>query len=331
MNHFYDIVEGARDGTSGFVITDVDWKDVPRYRPDGSLMPPDEFQKKIIDKHGMVYFEQNYANSAIGSSHTLINAKALTKMKTIEPEEIRDGKLNIYKYPKKSHKYIMAVDPSKDGIDNFSVQVIDITKFPFEQVAAASIQIEYLLMPEFLNEWGILYNSAYIIIENNEGAGSSVGDQLVNDYEYENLHYDKNDKGRRKSYSGFRTTTKTRRQILQTLKLFIDNGNLIVNDKTTIDEFRRFILINNKYQADEGCHDDSVMSLALCFGIFCNMKNFEDMKQLVNDMLTDEDSEDEHSFTDYLNVGSFDDGSDENYDPNYQYSDDDDEYNLTNL
>lgn len=335
LNHYYDLVKGAREKANGYEIYEVDWRVVPRYTSDGSLMAPEEFQRKIIEKHGLIYFEQNYANSAIGSSHTLINAKALTKMKKTEPEEIRDGKLNIYTYPKKGHKYMMSVDPCKDGIDNFSVQILDITSFQFEQVASASMQIEYLLMPEFLNEWCDLYNKPYLIIENNEGAGQSIADQMYQTYEYENLHFDKMPNGRKKKYPGFRTTTKTRRQILQTLKLFIDNGKLEVVDATTIDEFRRFILINNKYQADEGCHDDSVMALALAFVAFCNSKNFDDMKELVKNLYADIDScEDaEASFIEYLTIGDFDDGSDEReYDTNSHFRESfEPEYYLSNL
>ena len=65
------------------------------------------------------------------------------------------------------------------------------------------------------------------------------------------------------------------------MKLFIENDNIVINDKSTINEFFNFILIKNKYQADEGSHDDMVMSLALVFAPFCNTKNFEDMKKIV--------------------------------------------------
>jgi len=335
LNHYYDLVAGAREETNGYTLYEVDWKVVPRYKSDGSLYEPEEFKTKIIEKHGLIYFEQNYANSPIGSSHTLIDAEALKKMKVSEPDEIRDGKLNIYKYPIKGHNYIMSVDPCKDGIDNFSVQIIDITTFNFGQVASASIQIEYLLMPEFLYEWCLLFNKPYLVIENNEGAGQSIADQMYQTYEYENLHFDKGSNGRRKKYPGFRTTTKTRRQILQTLKLFIDNNNLSVIDQTTINEFRRFILLKNKYQADEGCHDDSVMALALAFVAFCDSKNFEDMKKLLKNLYSDENTSDEAeaSFVEYLTIGDFDDYSDEEYedDDDEDRFSDDKEYNLSNL
>ena len=316
MNHFYTLVKGARNGTNGMKIFEVNWRDVPRFKPDGSQMTPEEFQKKIIDKHGIVYFNQNYANEFLGSSYTLISANKLQEMIPYEVEEIRDGKLKIYHYPEKGHKYIMTVDAAKDGNDAFAIQVIDVTDFNFKQVATAQLHIDYLLMPEYINEWCEFYNNPYLIIENNEGAGQSIADQMKNDYEYENLHYDKDiGKGRKKKYPGFRTNPKSRKQILQTLKLFIENGNLDINDKNTIDEFYTFILINNKYQADDGSHDDLIMALALAFVPFVNSKNFEDMKLLIKNLYSNDDLQDNEKigFSDALVVGSFDDGSDDDF------------------
>jgi len=316
MNHFYELVQGARNNSNGYKIFEGNWRDVPRFNSDGSIMSPEEFQRKIIEKHGIIYFNQNYANEAIGSSHTLISSDKLSKMKSREVLEIRDGKLKIYHYPKENHQYIMSVDAAKDGTDAFAVQIIDITDFNFVQVASANLQIDYLLMPEFINEWAEFYNFPYLIIENNEGAGQSIADQMRNDYEYENLHYDKDvGRNRKKKYPGFRTTPKTRKQILQTLKLFIENDKLKINDKTTINEFYQFILINNKFQADDGAKDDMVMSLAITFAPFCNSKNFEDMKKLVS-LLYQNDTNEENqktSFSELLTIGTFDSGTDEDY------------------
>lgn len=331
QNHFFDIVKGAslkyaeegsgikEKGTSGYVLFKVDWRDVPRYDKEGNLYKPEEFKKSIVDKHGLIYWNQNFACEFLGSSHTLINASKMAEFNTIEPLEIRDGKLKIYKYPQQGHRYICAVDSAKDGIDDFSVQIIDITDFKFEQVASAQLQIDYLLMPEYINEWCEYYNKPYLIIENNEGSGQSIADQMKLTYEYENLHYDKkvdtnftNITKSQKRYPGFRTTGKSRKLILQTLKLFIENNNLIIYDKKTINQFYTFILINNKYQADENCKDDAIMSLAMIFVPFCNSKNFDDMKGLI-DRLYSDDSEymdDDKTFIEFLNIGSFDDGTD---------------------
>lgn len=324
MNHFYEIVKGAREKTNGYKIFEVDWRNVPRYNSNGDQKSPDEFMNEIIKKHGIIYFNQNYANEFVGSSYTLISSSKLKKLQHANIEEIRDQKLKIYYYPQKNHRYIMSVDAAKDGTDNFAIQIVDITDFNFIQCATAKLQIDYLLMPEFINEWCEFYNNPYLIIENNEGAGQSIADQLYQTYEYENLHFDKDiGRNKRKKFPGFRTTTKTRKQILQTLKLFIENDKLEINDKDTINELMQFILINNKYQADEGAHDDTVMSLAIIFAPFCNIKNFEDMKAIVSGLYRNTDNfQDEEiqnlnrenvGFSDLLVIGCFDDGTDEEY------------------
>jgi hypothetical protein len=54
------------------------------------------------------------------------------------------------------------------------------------------------------------------------------------------------------------------------------------------------------------------MSLAMVFVPFCNSKNFEDMKIVVKNLYSTEESTD-IDFTELLTIGSFDDYSDEDY------------------
>ena len=308
----------------------VNWKDVPRYDNDGKLIPPEVFKEKIIDSFGEVHFAQNYECSFIGSSHTLIDPEVLKDFSSIEPLYQRDGFLNVFEEPIKNHKYILAVDPAKTGLDAFASHILDITTFPFKQVCAAQIyKCNWQIMPEYVNEWGISYNNAFIIIENNEGAGTFIAEMLRTEFEYDNLFFERktnqnNPNGKKVKEAGFRTTTKSRKLILDTLKLFMNNKQLIINDKNTITEFYTFINKNGKYQADDGCHDDMIMSLALAFAPFCNSHNFEDFRELIKQIYSS-NSEDavskNSSITDYMVIGSFDDANDQNYkNPDYQSS-----------
>ena len=86
LNHFYDIIKGAREQTNGYVNFEVNWKDVPRYGPDGTLIPPEEFQQNIIDKHGVIYFNQNYG-CVKGSSIINIFDKQTKEYKDVTIEE----------------------------------------------------------------------------------------------------------------------------------------------------------------------------------------------------------------------------------------------------
>lgn len=276
----------------------------------------------IINTDNHTYIANNIVNhncEFIGSSTTLVNPDVLNGFESKEPELIWDSKLKIYYEPIPKHKYIMDVDPSKCYGDAFAVHVVDITTKPFIQVASAQLFDEnFQLMPSFLDEWGRRYNNAFTIIENNEGAGTFVAIMLKNDYEYPNLFFDKTYNkmtplGKVNKEPGFRTTSKSRNLILDTMKLFLDNNLLIINDKATIEEFYTFIAINGKYQADNGYHDDMVMSMALTFAPFCNSRNFEDMAKII-DTLYNKNIDEDVLIGDHLAIGNFDDYCDSSID-----------------
>ena len=320
LNHWKAICDKAKSGESGYLFHFVDWRDVPRFDNKGNKLSPEEFRERTIRKYGEVFFQQNYACCWIGSSETLVDAEALESFKSKEPVLTWDSKLKIYQEPIPKHKYIMAVDPSKCYGDAFAVHIIDITAKPFIQAASAQLFNEnFQRMPIFLDEWGRRYNNAFMIIENNEGAGTFVAVMLKNDYEYPNLFYDKTYNkmtplGKMNKEPGFRTTTKSRNLILDTLKLFLDNKLLLLNDKATIEEFYTFIAINGKYQAEDGYHDDMVMALAVAFAPFCNSRNFDDMSKII-DTLYDDTAVAGTLIGDHLAIGNFDDYCDSSVDP----------------
>ena len=317
VNHFKKIVDGAKNKTNGFKYHFVNWRDVPRYDSKGNLLTPEQFKEKTIKKHGEKFFLQNYACSFIGSSLTLPSAETLDKLSnsTKEPEYLRDSRLKIYKEPQKDHIYFLAVDPAKSGEDAFAIQIVDLTSKPFEQVATAQLfKCNFQKMPVFIVEWGEIYNNAFIIVENNEGAGTYISSVLKLSYDYPNLFYEKK-KGKIADLEpGFRTTQKTRPQILDILKSFLDNEILILHDAETVSELSTFILKNDKYQADDGCHDDLVMSLALIFAPFCDIKNFDDIEWVISYLYDPEKAcKDTSKFYEHFVIGNFDSFDDDSY------------------
>lgn len=289
INHFYDLVQKARQAeverSQGHKtltkLVEVDWREVPRYGSDGNLISPEEFRDNIIKRYGRPYFEQNYGNSFVGSTETLFDPEVLDAFVPGQILEEWSG-LKVYELPEPGKTYVMGVDAAKDGKDFFAVQIFDVSTFPFKQVAAAQLQVNYLDMPELLYEWGAEYNSALMIIENNEGAGQSVADTLVNHYEYPNMHYDDG-----KKYPGFRTTPKSRDAIVKLLQILGNSNKLVIRDKATIDEFMKFELINGKYQASDG-HDDLVMALAMTISPLAKFDNFEDFGLFLRTLKSDE-------------------------------------------
>ena len=287
LNHFYDIVQRAKledmQPNSKTAFIEVQWDEVPRYDSKGNLMEPEEFKRQIIKRYGRVYFEQNYGNSFVGSSETLISPEVLAELQHQNPIAVWDDMLRIYSEPQQNHTYIMSVDAAKEGKDYFAVQVIDVTEMPFKQVAAANLQVDYLTMPDFLYEWGARFNTAHMIIENNEGAGQSIADMLVNHFEYPNIYYQDS----KYKYPGFRTTKNTRDSIIRMLQILINSHKLEIYDKETISEFQRFELVNDKYQASSG-HDDLVMALAISIAPMTKMDNFSDFGKFLDALKSDE-------------------------------------------
>jgi phage terminase large subunit len=68
---------------------------------------------------------------------------------------------------------------------------------------------------------------------------------------------------------GFSTNSATRPAILQILKEAVDNQLITIYDKPTINEMFAFIVKpNGKPQAEQGAHDDLVMSLAIAWQMY---------------------------------------------------------------
>lgn len=296
-NHFYDMWEAAGDtqeeSANDYVRFLVDWKKVPRYKSDGTLYTPEEFERAQVKKYGQVYFNSAYACKFEGSDFTLIPGEILATYKSKEPIDLDiRGQLKIYENPAPNHKYIIGVDSSKEGQDFTGIQIFDCTELKFKQVASAKLQIDYLMVPEILDTYGRKYNSALIIIENNEGSGQSIADILARDYEYDNVFYEyRLFKGIRKrlGYPGFRTTKLTRDLMLQVVRMIATSGRLELCDSETLKEFETFTLVNGKYQANgPKAHDDLVMATLLCFAIFKDTKTFEDIQAIIDGLKTGE-------------------------------------------
>jgi hypothetical protein len=306
LNHWYYMWKDAEEGKSTYNNVRVDWWEVP-----GRDI---EWRNDMIKtlKGGEVEFNQEYGIDFIGSSYTLVEALYLKQLKSKEPI-IRDkfiSGMKIFKEPinteEQKHNYVLICDTAKDGTDAFAIQVIDIQKFPFEQVASANLTVSYLKMPNVIYELAQYYNFAYVVIENVEGSGQSIVDTLYNVFEYENLYRDKG-----KDFYGFRTHKGTRPKVLSYLKTFIENGKLHIHDQETIDQLNVFVRRNGKYQADESFKDDLVMALALGFAPFLNISMFEDYQKFLGAIEADIDTmvTENKDLIEFITIGVFDDGT----------------------
>lgn len=271
LNHFYDLWTVATSGKSSFKPYTAIWTSVKErlYRDDN-----DEFDdgyhwsETMINDSSIEAFKQEHCAEFMGTTGTLISGWKLAKMDWIDIEA-RDS-FYQYKEPVQDHKYVAVLDSAEGrGQDYHAMHIIDITKFPFEQVAVYhSNKTSHLILPDILIKYLIAYNEAWIYIELNS-TGGSIAKTLMSELEYENIICD--------SYNdlGMKQSKRTKAIGCSILKDLIEKNKLIINNKDTVIELRTFSEKGVSWAAEEGKHDDLVMSL-VCFAWLTNQQRFSE-------------------------------------------------------
>jgi len=269
-NLFYKIWNDAVEGRNTYKTVGFTWRDVPG-RDDAWA---DETRKNI----GEQQFEQEFNCSFQGSANTLIPAYKLAQMSFKSPMEDR-GSLKIYVPPVRanetdpSHVYVMTVDTSQGQDQDFAVaSIFDISITPFRQVAVfRRNDITPQLLAPVLKQIGQHYCDAFILVEIND-VGLIVADSLRMELEYDNLIFIKSDPKRGqmlgggfhpKARLGLRMTQATKRIGCAQVRTMVEKDQLLIFDYQTIRELTTFVAKGAKYQAEEGAHDDCVMTLVL--------------------------------------------------------------------
>jgi hypothetical protein len=275
-NMFHKLWEGAVQGTNEYKPFRVDWWDVPGR--------DEKWKKQTISNTSEVQFRQEYCNSFVGTSKSLIEADALFGLKA-QPsiKSLHSNSLRIYEEPIDGHFYIMTVDVSQGrGQDYSAFSVIDATGKPFKQVAAYSNnKVSPLVFPSIIVKTASHYNNALLIIENN-GPGQIVCNSVYYDFEYENTFVESTIKV---GGIGVNTTRKSKRVGISTLKDLIEEKKLNISDAETIIELSQFEEHGSSYEAKAGGNDDLVMTLVI-FAWFISSTAFGDYSEIdIKEML----------------------------------------------
>jgi hypothetical protein len=267
-NLFYRLWEGAVQGANDFKGFRVDWWDVPGR--------DEEWKRQTVANTSELQFSQEFGNSFIGSSNTLISSDALLGLKGREPT-YRQRDVNYFFEPKESHHYALVADVSKGrGQDYSTFTIIDVSVMPFEQVATFRDNlISPLLFPDIIVRTAKIYNNAMVIIENND-AGQVVCNAVYHEYEYENTFVESAVKS---GGIGVTMTKKVKRIGCSNLKDIIESGKLMIYDVDTIHELSSFESRGGSYQAAGSTHDDMVMNLVL-FAWFVSSEAFGDISTI---------------------------------------------------
>lgn len=301
---FYDLWQGAVKGENGYRPVFIPWFLDPTYRVDCSeplARTPEEeklvakynlddqqlmFRRRKIAQNGLDLFRQEYPaepeEAFLTTGRPVFNPEQLLKrLEEIKPpirrlamegtednwewRENVKGELLVYREHEPAEAYTIGADVSMGvrGGDYSVAQVLDGKK---RQVAVWRAHVHPDHFAVVLYELGKFYNMAQIIPENNSH-GILTCTRLGRDMAYPNIYLTTEvDKLTEKESVklGFTTTVKTKPLIIDQLRASLRDGELELNDRTTIEELRTYIVTETgSMEAEPNCFDDCVMSLAL--------------------------------------------------------------------
>ena len=279
-NHFWKFWNEAEKGKNGFVHHFIPYWEIP-----GRDEAWAEEQRKTL---GEVKFNQEVLCQFLGSSNTLINGATLSHMSSMDPIFYNEMGLSIYEEPQKDKIYVITVDVSRGvGGDYSAFTIVDVTDMPYKLVGKfKNNTISPMLFPDVIVKAARDYNNAFILVETND-IGGQIADILHIEHEYENILCTLQENkqtyispGFAKSTTmGVRTTKSVKRQGCFAIKSLLEEKKLNIFDAETIHEFSTFIEKNGSYTADEGYHDDLVMTLVL-FGWLTTNQYFKELTDI---------------------------------------------------
>ena len=297
---FYDLWRGAVDGTNGFVPVFIPWFVGEEYReavPKTFEKTPEEediaeefgldneqlmFRRHKIAQNGIDLFRQEYPATAEESFLTtgrpvfnpeqlqenLKETRDLSERLALENDEFVNnarGELSTYRNHVEGENYVIGADSSM-GIRNGDYSVAQVLDSKKRQVAVWRGHVHPDYFAQILYALGTYYNEAFIIVENNSH-GILTCTRLGKDMAYPNFYTEVSiDKltDRETIKLGFATTAKTKPLIIDQLRASMREDQLELNCKVTIREMLTYIVTESgAMQAESGCFDDCVMSLAL--------------------------------------------------------------------
>ena len=177
----------------------------------------------------------------------------------------KNGYIKIFKKPNMPHftKYALGGDTAGETLgDFFSSDIVDAKTL--EQVATVHMQTDEDLYAKQMYCLGMYYNKALIAVETNF---STFPQKKLEELGYPNFYVretvDRFDKSVTKQF-GFNTNRKTKPLILSGLVELVRDHTDIFNDERTLREMLTMVKKENgKQEAEEGYHDDKVMSMAI--------------------------------------------------------------------
>lgn len=204
--------------------------------------------QKLKDPLKKGYFKYNY------------NSQKITNIKFVESES--KPLIEIYEMPKSGYPYVLGGDPAGIGSDSFAGDVIDNTTG--KQVATLEVELDETEFTRQMYCLGMFYNEALCCIETNYSTFPTKElFRLGYTKQYLRTIDDIIDV-KIQDKLGFNTNRATRPVIISELVKFFSECIDLINCKKTLLQALTFIKREDgKQAADDGYHDDRIMSLAI--------------------------------------------------------------------
>lgn len=262
-NHFWKFWNDAENGRNDFKSMFIPYWKIP-----GRDEVWAEEQRRQL---GEIKFNQEVLCNFLGSALTLIAGDAIGQMSPSPYIYQKDG-FDVIKPPKQQNIYTLVADIGRGVEGDYSAfTVVDVTESPYHIVAKyRNNTVSTLLYPSIIEKVGREYNNAFVLVEQN--TSDQVTDILYNELEYENLLFvNRTTKGQfvsggfggGKTQLGVYTDKAVKRRGCLNLKTLVEEKKLLVTDFDAISELSTFIETKGSFAADDGYHDDIVMTLVL--------------------------------------------------------------------
>lgn len=291
-NWYEQTYHDAKEGLNKFNVIDLDYWEHPDYNDEKWVAE----QKAQLGEKG---FLQEVLREFLGTGETYFPTKTITSLTELTrnnypsrklfpqwanklgriaqlEEEHNKGAMWVWKEPVDGHEYIIGVDCAEgqgENNDSSCFQIID--AHSLEQVAEfySNIVVPHELA-QILNEVGIYYNHALLVVEN-MGPGGAVLSSLQHNLFYENLFFESSQKANPKP--GIKMGSTNRPLFLESLQNRLLNQTLLINSVRFVTELQTFEYnaVSKKAQAQKGKHDDAIM--AMCIALYVRDQQGRDL------------------------------------------------------
>ena len=278
-NHFWKYWNDAEQGNNDFIPLFIPYWKIPGR--------DDKWAEEQRRQLGDVKFNQEVMCNFLGSSLTLISATIIAKLSPTQYVYSKDG-LDIIDEPIKGNTYVIVADTAKGvGGDYSAFNIVDVSEVPYKQVGKyRNNKISPLLFPSVIYKVARDYNNAYVLVEIN--SSEQVPTILYTELEYENLLFVNRTSQGQAVTGGFgggavqlgvNTDRRIKRIGCMNFKSLVEENKLLIRDIDTIAEISTFIETKGSYSADDGYHDDLVMTLVL-FSWLSTNSYFKDLNNV---------------------------------------------------